>query len=105
MADHITTSTIRDTELPRRAVSRPRTTVTPHMQLDQKAPQPLQDTLWRRMTGLEDVRGARTIPFLLRPRTADNDSGSIAPSSARIARAVLDGPAFSSTTGITARHE
>lgn len=40
-----------------RAGSRPRTTpITPHMQLDQQAPQALRDALWRRMTSLEGVR-------------------------------------------------
>jgi phospholipase/carboxylesterase len=43
--------------LPHRREPRPRTTPeTPHIQLDQHAPQVLQDELWRRMSELDGVR-------------------------------------------------
>jgi hypothetical protein len=43
--------------LPQRSGDRPRTTgATPHVQLDQHAPQVLQDELWRRIAELEGVR-------------------------------------------------
>lgn len=43
--------------LTERVGSRPHTTpATPHMQLDQQAPQHVQDVLWQRMTSLEGVR-------------------------------------------------
>ncbi len=47
--------------LPGRAGARPRTTpATPHVQLDQQAPRPLQDLLWQRMTSLDGVRTGRS---------------------------------------------
>ncbi|MFI7129514.1 luciferase family protein [Nonomuraea sp. NPDC050153] len=48
-------------KIPQRLGPRPRTTpATPHIQLDQPAPQPLQDELWRMMTGLPGVRAGRS---------------------------------------------
>jgi hypothetical protein len=47
--------------LPRRAGERPRTgPAMPHQQLDQIAPQPLQEELWERMASLEGVRTGRS---------------------------------------------
>jgi hypothetical protein len=49
------------TTLPARAGAQPTTAdVMPHQQLDQTAPAALQEELWRRMTGLEGVRGGRS---------------------------------------------
>lgn len=45
-------------ELPRREGSRPRTTPTnPHEQLEQNAPEALQNALWERMTSLPATEG------------------------------------------------
>ncbi len=47
--------------LPRRAGDQPSTAqVMPHQQLDQTAPEALQEELWRRMTTLESVRAGRS---------------------------------------------
>lgn len=48
--------------LPQRAGPRPQTTpASPHVQLDQPAPAPLQAELWRRMTKLEGVEPGRSL--------------------------------------------
>ena len=47
--------------LPQRSGERPKTgPAMPHQQLDQIAPVELQEELWRRMTGLEDVSTGRS---------------------------------------------
>jgi hypothetical protein len=52
----ITLATPTQTRLPGRERPRPRTTpATPHVQLDQPAPEALQAELWRRMTSLEGM--------------------------------------------------
>jgi hypothetical protein len=53
---NMTLTTPNQAGLPKRRGPRPLTTpATPHVQLDQPAPEPLQAELWRRMTSLEGV--------------------------------------------------
>jgi hypothetical protein len=61
--------------LPRRSGRLPATgPAMPHQQLDQTAPVPLQEELWRRMTGLEGVRAGSSSVSLPQTRALHLDT-------------------------------
>ncbi|MCZ0984824.1 luciferase family protein [Streptomyces diastatochromogenes] len=72
----MSTGTASDATLPERVGFRPLTTpATPHIQLDQHAPQALQDELWSLMTGLRGVTSGRSGISLPQTRALHLDPG------------------------------